>query len=252
MPDLLQELKALSPFPPMDVAFSPEREWKNVYRIWTCHGYRESGNANRGFLTVERKNRGSKTGFTLTVNQTIANDQKIRQSLSAEMECRADALASPVRWKLSSRFTGPDGREIADLQRDEEAKVDGEVVNVLVNGNRFQRKVTGPWTSDWCLLESIQRLPFKKQVPAVFCMLEELSLSRPGHRIFYKGLYPLDIDAGKRSLHWFQQTGQGILPYDYWIDESHRLMIMTTLSVVYILDEKAPEKVDQTEGDFDE
>jgi hypothetical protein len=44
-------------------------------------------------------------------------------------------------------------------------------------------------------------------------------------------------------LHHFQQRGRGMLPYDYWLDEHHRLQIFVTLSIAYIRDKNAKESM---------
>lgn len=54
-PKILEELGVLKTIPPFDLGFSPTENRKMKYRIWTCHGYRNSGNKNTGFLHLEQK-----------------------------------------------------------------------------------------------------------------------------------------------------------------------------------------------------
>ena len=45
------------------------------------------------------------------------------------------------------------------------------------------------------------------------------------------------------TLHRFVQTGHGTLPYEWWLDQAHRLVMVVTHSRVYILDPAAPEEL---------
>ena len=54
-PELLDDLGVLEGFSKPSGKFDPGADWTNTYRVWTCHGYRESGNADQGFLRVAKK-----------------------------------------------------------------------------------------------------------------------------------------------------------------------------------------------------
>ena len=41
----------------------------------------------------------------------------------------------------------------------------------------------------------------------------------------------------------FSQIGHGILPYEYWLDDRHRLQVVITHSRAYILDDGAEAKL---------
>ena len=55
-PGLLGELDALGKLPSTPGDFKPDGNWVNKYRIWTCHGYRESGNQDVGFVRLKHLN----------------------------------------------------------------------------------------------------------------------------------------------------------------------------------------------------
>ena len=113
-PTLLKELDALNklPFTPDD--FKPDGNWVNTYRIWTCHGYRESGNENAGFLRIERIGNSGET-FVLNVRQEVVQTDAITHIIDGTIKCRNNKLASPVQWRLKSEFIGVDGKHISEL-----------------------------------------------------------------------------------------------------------------------------------------
>jgi hypothetical protein len=219
-PTLLRELGGLEEFPPTPTDFKPDGNWVNTYRIWTCHGYRESGNQDVGALRLKRTP-DSDSMFTLSVRQEVVQTDGMANVIEGTIKCRLDLLASPIEWALSSRFEGPEGEIIPEL------------------GYRNHGTATGPATAtacDWCLFEAMQRLAFEKS-PLKFDLLEGMSLSKPGHRLSYRGIYPMKTGIRSIPLNCFAQLGRGILPTEYWLDDHHRLLAVISMNKAYILDE---------------
>lgn len=225
-PTLLKELDALKKLPFTSEDFKPDGNWVSTYRIWTCHGYRESGNENVGFLRIERIGNSGET-FVLNVRQQVVQTDGITHIIDGKIKCRNNPLASPVQWKLQSRFTGADGKYISEL---------------LSSNNGKAAEGMERTTGDWCLFEAIQRLAYDKENLLSFDLLEGMSLKKSDHRLSYRGVTPLKMDGVDIPLHSFVQLGSGILPYEYWLDSRHRLLAVTSMNKAYILDEQA-EKV---------
>ena len=238
-PTLLKELGAIDDFPATPKNFDPYGNWVNTYRIWTCHGFRESGNQNVGFVRIEREAGGTNEKFTLKVHQEVVQVDGIVNIINANIQCLNKQLATPVQWHLSSRFIDPDKRPLTRLETDEKALIKGNVISVEIGEHTFKRKVAGHLTSDWCVFEFIQRLKFEEQGWLAFDMLEGLTVMKQNQRLSYRGLHPTKIGAEQISLHCFVQTGSGILPYEYWLDSNHRLVAAISMHKAYILDERA-------------
>ncbi len=220
-PTLLRELGAVDRFPSTPADFRPDGNWTHNYRIWTCHGYRESGNENAGTLRITRRADSAKT-FYLNVRQEIDQTDELTNAVDVTIKCRTDRLASPEQWKLSSRFFRADQKDIPELSTTESGRISGRA---------------GRATGDWCLFEAVQRLPFDKRISLSFDLLEGMSLSKPGHHLSYRGTFPMKT-SGKKSipLHCFSQIGNGILPGEYWLDERHRLLAVISMNKAYVLD----------------
>ena len=199
----------------------------NTYRIWTCHGYRESGNQNVGFVRIKRIGESDKT-FALNVYQEVAQTDGITNIIDATIKCRNNQLALPIQWKVSSRFTGADGKHISELSS---------------SNNGAATTGVDKMTGDWCLFEAVQRLKISKETVLGFDMLEGLSLLKKGQRLSYRGLSQTKIGDKDIPLHCFVQLGSGVLPCEYWLDENHRLLIVTSMNKAYILDDKAEKAI---------
>jgi len=220
-PAVLKELGAVDEFPITPADFRPDGDWTNSYRIWTCHGYRESGNQTVGSLRITR-NVDSPQTFVLKVRQEIRQTDGLTNVVHGTIKCRADRLATPAEWKLSSLFVGADQKELSELSRND--------------GGRIEEGL-GTVTGDWCLFEAVQRLPFDEQASLDFDLLEGMTLSKRGQHLSYRGVYPLKTEGRSMPLHCFSQLGTGILPTEYWLDDHHRLLTVISMNKAYILDE---------------
>lgn len=244
-PQLLFDMDAYQDLPAADPAFNPSGAWTHTYTIWTCHGYRASGNKVVGSLLVART---PGPPPVLTVEQEIANDQGVLHGIKATITCADDSLCSPAKWDLESTYTGPDGEAVDDLCTREAVRHASGQLTLTIGERVVQRAVATPATADWCLFDAVQRLPFDQAPEVTFCMLEGLGLRKDGQRLAYKGAQDVAVGGKVRTLHRFRQIGHGVLPYDYWLDDTHRLLMVITHSRAYILDPAAPEKVARAIG----
>ena len=238
-PTLLDELGALSKSPPSSEDFKPDGNWVNTYRIWTCHGYRESGNQDVGFVRIERDTGKLKKSLIVKVHQEVVETDGMLNIINAEIQCLNNELASPVQWHLTSQIIGPDRKQRRKLGTEEKGLINENLMNIETGGHTFKRKVSSKLTCDWCLFEAIQRLKISKETVLAFDMLEGLSLLKKDQHLSYRGLYPTKIGAENIPLHCFSQLGNGILPCEYWLDDHHRLLVVVSMNKAYILDEQA-------------
>jgi len=236
-PGILQELEVFNDIPEIEGNFDPDGEWTQIYRIWRCHGYRKSGNQDSGFLRLHRTPVDKDT-FTLNIEQYIVNSEFIVRNNIVEVKCQKDLLSTPLQWHQKTRFFNRDGSPINHLNQDEYAQVKGNKISGRRNKNSFQTSITLPFTADWCLFEAVQRFPFKNQKMVEFAIFEGFRLLKSEQRIKYRGKMRLRNKGKEIVLHGFEHIGRGILPYEYWIDQDHRLIFAITSGVAYILDEQ--------------
>jgi hypothetical protein len=240
-PNVLDELGAGGSF--SSAPFSPAGNWTNVYRIWACHGYRESGNEDRGTLKIQRSPSQSEDTFTLHVTQKIENDRDLLHTLDAQILCNNDNLATPLQWQTKSEFYDPNGKAVQDLRTEQQGRIIGNTISIETNGKTQTYENARPITGDWCLLEAVQRMPCRNSTIVTMDILKEMALLQRDHQIVYDDKKTFTIGGKPIELYHFQQLGRGMLPYDYWLDKHHRLQVFVTLSIAYICDEKAEQKI---------
>ena len=219
-------------------------EWKKLFRIYTNHGYRESGNVNDGYLKLTKSRIGTveDNSWTLDVEQKIvqreANVNLIKATINYSYQDSAFVLND---WKSSSNFFSPEGVLLSDVSSDESSGSLGAI--------HSENSVI----PDWCLFDQVLQFPRIDGFAVEFTMLEGLSLLKSHQVIKYRGEELITLsDGSQQRLQRFTQTGSGVLPYDYWLDEHGDLGLVVTLSRAYILDSNAEKLVaDHAEYELD-
>lgn len=234
-PWVLMELGAIRRLPPTGKDFRPDGQWTSTYRIWACHGYRNSGNEDFGFLRIARFVGRGQTA-TLKVDRALVTAGPLRHVTKAKIVCGPGPLGSPVSWEVANRVIGPDGKARNELGSAAQARTRNGLIEITTGGRTFSRPGSTRLATDWGLFDAVQRLPFEARSVLEFDVLEGLGLLKKGHRLSYEGA---DTSPGTQTLHRFCQIGPGVLPYEYWLDEAHRLLVVVTGSRAYILDDRA-------------
>lgn len=242
-PTMLGELGALGELATTADTFKPDGNWINNYRIWTCHGYRESGNDNVGWLRIERTVRGPKGSFILKVRQEVVQTDRLLNVIDVAINSLNKQPPSLVEWQLSSRFIEPDQRRKNELEVVEKGAVNRNIMTVTTAEHTLKREVPSALTCDWCLFEAVQHLDFEEKPALTFNLLEGLSVLKEDQQLSYRGRHRMKINGKDISLHRFDQLGRGILPYEYWLDDRHRLLMVTSMNKAYILDDQAEKAI---------
>lgn len=239
-------------------AHDPAGDWALTYRILTLN----SRGAEQGRLRVERNAQGSGARLRLHVERPLGVGRRVTQ---AEIVCRNDALATPVRWSFTSESITRDGKPIAHTRLSKSGVTNGDGVNITDNDRRGRVAVAGPWAINWALFEAVPRLPRQPFKPIRFTMLDHFDQVKRNQVLSYRGSATLllgqrrtrkqewvqlekgrirktrlAMEGGKQvRLHAYDHLGDGIVPWVYWVDEQGRLLFAISGLEGYALDAKA-------------
>ncbi len=219
--------ETLERVPPLDGPFDPQAAWEHKYSVCTLTPERGAkGEHPRpiGKLVLNRKP-GAQGTFSLDVNFAISTRGPSGMRTQASLTCAADRLASLRKWELRSEAV-EGGKPVKDTAITETAAIER---GMLVRHGRRERRVSlrNPLTSNWTLMEAVQRLPFHDLPPQHFDMLEELDLHKPEQTLRPVADVHVEMGGRKVRLYGFRQLGRGILPVHYWLDDRHRLIAVT-------------------------
>ncbi len=248
----------LEHFKPPPGDFTADGEWEHLYDVFAlsrgCH--------RAGSLRLRRSAHGdNETRLQSTYDKVSPGG--FRHVLNADMVCGTDSLATPVRW--SWRYTTRDakGQVVPGTAFEKRARCDGETVTVSDKLAARTFKLTQSPVLSWALFEAVQRLPRESFDPLRFTLIDEFDLPKPNQSIRYRNRLTVRL-GGKRVqreqwrrlekgrvrrtrwereggtdtvLHSYTHTGDGILPWVYWVDDSGRLLFARAGLKAFIMKE---------------
>ncbi|NQT15246.1 MAG: hypothetical protein HQ582_20990 [Planctomycetes bacterium] len=204
--------------------FDPNGAWQATYVILDNAPNRAIRLMRaEGYLRLRRTTPGDDGLFRLDV-ELVARKQRMGSfRTTIEVVCQSDTLSTPQRWKLSTVSLDAKDQPVEVTRVEESGRIeDGRIIR---KGKRV-RQIEAPSavTGNWSLFDAVQRFAGREIGPVEFTMLEDFDLVKRGQRLTYWGTTEVELGAGPVRLVGYQQIGEGILPYHYWLDESGRLV----------------------------
>lgn len=226
LPHLLQG------FVPPEGPFDPGGAWTHTYKLY-CTAFLSYGRGQMPAIGQVRLERAPQPGggsrLAVEYVKTTGGTQsgEFAGSVKAKLNCGGDALATPLSWEIEQTLPAPflpfDYRGV--LRKSGQRK--GNTLEVACNGRTMRIPLPRAYTSNWSLLDAVQRLPRQKGRPLRFTLLEEGELPKPGQALSFRQTVRVELPVATRpavTLHGFQQLGEGVSPATYWLDEQGRLL----------------------------
>ncbi len=106
---------------------------------------------------------------------------------------------------------------------------------MVVKAKKFSRKYAteNPLIHRWGLLPLLASGKIKKK-PLVFDMLDDSAI-RPNQTLSYEGEIEIPVKGGTATLDSYVQTGYGIVPTHYLVDQNGRVQLITLSTVNWVL-----------------
>ncbi len=147
--------------------------------------------------------------------------------LEARIVCNKDDLNSLGRWTLSSYSKSVKG-ELDPLSKlDEKGRCDDGRIRIESNDHEYGFSAKNSVVTQWTVLDFLMRKA-KPAMDVTFDLLQDLSLFKPGQSLVYDDVTPVTLEGGTSlELQTYAQTGQGVLPIHYLLDEQRRPQLIT-------------------------
>jgi hypothetical protein len=210
--------------PPLD-DFAAQGSWKNSYLMLDSASIR-SGSKLRaeGFLTIARRGNENAEKAALRVEWLLGEQFFGSSTGTAQVSCLADTLGTPVSWRLKSVSLDMKRKPVEVTRVEERGSVkDGRMVRKGRTAGNLE--LPGAYTSNWSLLDAVQRLGGDSIEPIEFDLIEDLDLLKSDQRLSYCGTTEVELGGRRVKLTGYRQIGRGILPYHYWLNDSGRLIL---------------------------
>ena len=230
--DYLSQFGLLKDFKPPTGKFDPGGAWTQSYHLWLVQSF-----LGGGALTLQRT--PTEGGARLDVTYDVAEYTGYIRRTKVELDCKGDALCSPTKWTLKSSSFDVDDTPIKGSSIAEVGGVQGGKLEVTFASRTRRETFPAPATSNWSLFDAVQRLPGKATKPLSFTLLEEMDLIKPRQRLEFRE--ERDFKAGGTTLHLrgYQHVGEGVLPWQYWVDAAGRLLFAFSGVRAFIYDPQA-------------
>jgi len=156
---------------------------------------------------------------------------------TADLACADNALLTPQRWTFEVRWQAGQTARLRPGEIDQALSGQADGSELVFKGLR-ERRLPAPahWTAFWNLFAAVPRLPFDGASVLTFDLFEELDLHKPGQRLAYIGPQAFELNGSPLSLHVFEQTGRGVLPWRWWLDDQHRVVLAAGGRRAYLLE----------------
>lgn len=242
LPHSLTKIKAcLEGFQTPSGPFDPQGAWEHRYGVWVV--LPESGFGKTSKLGVLALRREAAKGGGVALDVNLFTQQSGRGTwgyrVQARLVCAEDRLTTPRSWELRAADLDQTGKPTEGTQVQEVGEV---AQGVIRRRGKGERTTPAPksFTSNWSLFDAVQRFAGNQVEPMAFDLLEEMNLLKPNHRLTYRRSVEMELGGRATRLHGFDQIGEGIRPYEYWLDDQRRLLMAIGGLRAFILDPMAP------------
>jgi len=209
----------------------PDGTWQHTYQVYTLTG--RGGRV--GILNLHRRNTEDRK-ILLEVNYRKFLPGRHTQLVLGSIQCRDETLATPLAWKFSSVVRNPQGKPVPHTSLETSAVKEG--LTIVFKDGQTVRRIHKPneYTVNWVLFDVVQRLPRKQGRALSFTLLDHFDQVKPNQTLAYHGEQEVRLQDTEVRLHRFDQLGEGVVPWVYWVDASGRLLYVVSGLEAYILD----------------
>jgi hypothetical protein len=235
----LESYGALAGFAAPEPGFSGEEAWSHTYRLWLVAPDKRHAKLDShygGFVEIIREPMPGGQEFLLQIRQSIVQDMPGVHETLVRLHCAQDAFASPLRWELTNTVFLGGTKPVPELQVQQEGKIKEGVLSLTQGAHTRNCPLPLPVTSNWSLLDAIQRLPVKAGRKVDFSMLHELDQLKNFQRLSCQGAVTPKLDGKEMALMAWHHTGEGILPCIYYTNQEGRLVAAVSGIRAYLLD----------------
>ena len=197
------------------------KKWKSSFLIWKNHGYTNDGNLVVGYLDLEQKiSSGNLIEISFFEKRIHAGGREniVEGSLTADPSRKF----APVRWEFSSSFIAEDGVLVPTLNFLQKGVVESDRIILYNNRKRLNVDIKERVMHEFGLIRSLYDPGFSPSEIGSFLFLENGLISKSGHHL--SEAPELNQPMEGRKLKCILQTGYGINPIEYYLDESNLLV----------------------------
>ncbi len=201
---------------PMQMSPQYSLNYDIIHWSWKAGQRGTFSNSVVGRMALNRKIIESKIIYKISQQMRIGG---VDNHLKAEVICEANEWNSLREWKLQSYHTSPEGNSKPRSRLTETGLCNGEQIRIENRKYNCGFNANNPVVTQWTLLDFLIRKAHPT-LNVTFDLLQDLSLFKPDQSLIYDGQTLITLRDGKTiTLQTYAQTGQGVLPIHYLLDD---------------------------------
>jgi hypothetical protein len=211
-------------------AFEPRKPWEQTWGVYTLAG--RAGRA--GQLSIRRR-----VGALGNVALDVAYAKLCtggRQKVAATLHTRDGALSTPLRWSFEAELLDAAGKPVPQTRVERTATAKGKTVEISGPPARRVLEVDGAYTVNWAVFDAVQRLPRERTAALGFTLIDHFDELKPGHTLAWRKTVEVAAGGRRLRLHGYDQVGEGVVPWVYWVDGAGRLVCVVAGLEAYLLE----------------
>jgi hypothetical protein len=197
--------------------FDARGAWKSRYGVYAADFLDERGARPIGRLTLERTPQEGGAELAVHLEEEHESQRLVR---AGRARVRDDALSTLLDWELDTRLL-PRRRGASEVRT--------HSAQTLEAWRPRPARIAGspPPSSDWSLIDALQRWPADGEPPsAPFELLEEFESRRGEQRLQRIAPIELPLAGGSVRVSGLVRTGRGTPPVHYWLDGRGRVLFV--------------------------
>lgn len=236
-PQSLKNYGALENEVPTD-EFNPHGDWELTWKVWLLKRGKKDTN-HRGYIHLKKENISDES-FKLYVDQKLLQVPHCAgYETNAVINCSKDINKAEYSWQLERKFFNHIlNKDFDDISEAKSGTTEAGKVKITMSEQEISFEAKDNVTSNWSLMELIMRCG-EDIAKHKFTILDELDKVKGGHVIKYSGEEVIPFGSKMINVKRYDQTGEGFLPWTYYIDNCGRLILAINGLRAYILDTTA-------------
>lgn len=211
--------------------FDPASSWQHRYGVYSV-----AGRLSRvGELRLDRQVKAN--GRVLLDMQYQKSLSGGRQTISAKIHLAADnSLSTPENWSFVARVLDTEGRLIDNTQIKKSIRMQNGALAIDDASGQKTVPINGDYTLNWALFDAVQRLPAEPFTPIPFTLIDHFDQVKPNHTLSFRASTNVTIRGRPQTLRAYDQLGEGIVPWVWWVDQHGHLLAAISGLELYLLE----------------
>ena len=180
--------------------------------------------AHTGTLRIQRRVQIDEIHYHIEQQTTIGGGLN---NLEARITCHPDELNTLKSWEIFAHYENPSGETDPRLNMLEKGQNNTGTLQIQNGNYRYEYHATNPVISQWTPLHFLMS-HCSESTQTTFDLLQDLSLFKPNQSLICDGPIQIDVQGNQPlSLQTYAQTGSGIQPIHYLLDNENRPQLIT-------------------------